>query len=298
MRYLLLVFLGACSYGILSTIVKLAYGQGYSPGEVVGGQMFFGFLLTWLPALFVLRQRPSLKRMLLLLAVGLPVGSTGLLYYNSLQHIPASIAIVLLFQFTWMSVLLETLLTRKRPAAITLYSLILLFAGTILAGGILDKGIGNFSFAGIAFGLSSAVSYTLFIFFSGKAAPEVNSWLRTSLMSTGSMLLVFLIYPPSFLVSGVLWDGLFGYVFLLAAFGVFVPTVCFNFGVPHTGPGMAGILGAAELPMAVFSSYIILQESVSLLQWLGVIIILLGIILPEWVRFRGTKTTKTPSPLS
>lgn len=45
MRYILLVFLGACSYGILSTIVKLAYGQGYS-AEVVGGQIFFGFVLT------------------------------------------------------------------------------------------------------------------------------------------------------------------------------------------------------------------------------------------------------------
>ncbi|USG65867.1 DMT family transporter [Brevibacillus ruminantium] len=296
MRYILLVFLGACSYGILSTIVKLAYGQGYSPSEVVGGQMFFGFLLTWIPALFTLRQKPSPKRLLLLLAVGLPVGSTGLLYYNSLQHIPASIAIVLLFQFTWMSVLLETILTRKKPSKATLCSLILLFGGTLLAGGVIDKGIGSFTLTGVAFGLAAAVSYTLFIFFSGKAAPEVNSWLRTSLMSTGSMLLVFLVYPPSFLTSGVLFDGLFGYVFPLALFGVFVPTLCFTFGVPHTGPAMAGILGAAELPMAVFSSYIILQESVSLLQWIGVVIILVGIVLPEWARQRGNK--KAPAPLA
>lgn len=52
MRYILLVFLGACSYGILSTIVKLAYGQGYSPAEVIGGQMFFGLVLTLLPSCF------------------------------------------------------------------------------------------------------------------------------------------------------------------------------------------------------------------------------------------------------
>ncbi|MEJ8546118.1 EamA family transporter [Brevibacillus borstelensis] len=296
MRYILLVFLGACSYGILSTIVKLAYGQGYSPAEVVGGQMFFGFLLTWIPALFALRHKPPLRRILLLLAAGLPVGSTGLLYYNALQHIPASIAIVLLFQFTWMGVLLEAILTRKKPSATTLFSLVLLLAGTLLAGGVLDKGIGGFSLVGVAFGLLAAVSYTLFIFFSGKAATDMNPWIRTSFMSTGSILLVFLIYPPSFLTSGVLWEGLFGYVFMLALFGVFVPTVCFTFGVPHIGPGMAGILGAAELPMAVFSSYIILQESVSLLQWLGVIIILLGMILPEWARHRSKN--RTPSSLS
>jgi len=52
---------------------------------------------------------------------------------------------------------------------------------------------------------------------------------------------------------------------------------------------MAAILGAAELPMAVFSSFIILHESVSLLQITGVVIILIGIILPELMRKRGKR---------
>lgn len=41
MRYMLLVFLGACSYRVLSTFVKLAYDQGFHVGEVTGSQMFF-----------------------------------------------------------------------------------------------------------------------------------------------------------------------------------------------------------------------------------------------------------------
>lgn len=296
MRYIMLVFLGACSYGILSTIVKLAYGQGYSPAEVIGGQMFFGFLLTWLPALFFLRTKPQMRSLLLLVAVGLAVGSTGILYYNALQYIPASIAIVLLFQFTWMGVLAEAVMSRKRPDKLTLLSLLLLFAGTLLAGGLFEEeGIGQFTFLGVILGLLSAISYTLFIIFSGKAAIAVNPWVRSSSMATGSLLLAILIYPPIFLFNGVLWDGLFPYVFLLAFFGIFIPTVFFNFGVPHTGAGMAAILGAAELPMAVFSSNIILHESVSLLQVAGVVIILLGMTLPEWFRKRGKQTRPSVS---
>ncbi|WP_103109840.1 EamA family transporter [Brevibacillus reuszeri] len=290
MRYILLVFLGACSYGILSTIVKLAYAQGYSPAEVIGGQMFFGFLLTWLPALFFLRTKPNGRQLLLLVAVGLAVGSTGVFYYNALQYIPASIAIVLLFQFTWMGVLAEAVISRQLPNKQTLLSLGLLLVGTILAGGLLETGgLAQFTFIGVIFGLLAAVAYTLFILFSGKAAVTVNPWIRSSGMATGSFLLVACIYPPVFIWNGVLLDGLFPYVFLLAFFGILIPTVCFNFGVPHTGPGMAAILGAAELPMAVFSSFIILHESVSLLQVTGVIIILIGIILPELMRKRGKR---------
>lgn len=287
MRYILLVFLGACSYGILSTIVKLAYGQGFSPAEVIGGQMFFGFVLTWIPALFFLRGKPQKRQLLLLVAVGLAVGSTGLVYYNALQYIPASIAIVLLFQFTWMGVLVEAVMSRRLPDKQTLLSLGLLLAGTLLAGGLFESGgLAQFNLMGVILGLLAAVSYTLFILFSGKAAVSVNPWLRSSSMATGSLLLVSLIYPPVFIWNGVLWDGLFPYVFLLALFGIFIPTVCFNFGIPHTGPGMAAILGAAELPMAVFSSYIILHEEVSPLQVVGVVIILIGIVLPEMLRQR------------
>jgi drug/metabolite transporter (DMT)-like permease len=292
MRYIVLVFLGACSYGILSTIVKLAYAKGFHVGEVTGSQMFFGLLLTWLPSLFFLRK-PTLSQWLKLLGVGVTVGSTGVLYYNSLQYIPASIAIVLLFQFTWMGVLLEAFLIRKRPNAATLVSLLLLFAGTALASGLLQSGLQQFDLVGVIFGLLSAVSYTLFIFFSGRTATEIHPWLRSAMMTTGSVLMTWIIYPPEFFTNGTLLHGLWLYGFLLAFFGVLVPTVFFNIGVPHIGAGMATILGAAELPMAVFSSHLVLQEPVSAIQWIGVITILAGIALPEWLRFRGKK--KSPS---
>ena len=45
---ILLVFLGACSFGILSTFVKLAYADGYSLSDVSGTQSFFGAILLWL----------------------------------------------------------------------------------------------------------------------------------------------------------------------------------------------------------------------------------------------------------
>src|SRR2546428_5974619 len=100
MKYILYVFLGACSYGVLSTIVKISYAHGYSLGEVVGTQMLWGTLITWMIAMIVrkraLTQKPakvhekgvtlriqaSPREKLQLLVVGAFTVVTGLLYYG------------------------------------------------------------------------------------------------------------------------------------------------------------------------------------------------------------------------
>jgi hypothetical protein len=41
LKYSLLVLIGACSYGILSTIMKFAYAEGFHINEVIGSQYFF-----------------------------------------------------------------------------------------------------------------------------------------------------------------------------------------------------------------------------------------------------------------
>ena len=57
LKGILLVFLGACSFGILSTFVKLAYHEGYTLGDVTGAQAFFGAVILW--TLFFFQSRTS-----------------------------------------------------------------------------------------------------------------------------------------------------------------------------------------------------------------------------------------------
>lgn len=320
MKYFLSVFIGASSYGVLSTIVVLAYGQGYQLGEVVGTQLLTGCILAWLLAIYTAwkerRNMPgqgsprrtaegaaagsanpensagrssklSWKHRLLLMLAGTPTAITGLLYYQSLRYIPASLAIVLLFQFTWISVLIQAVSKRQRPNGITLLTLALLLGGTLFAAGLIEQKTGDFPAIGIALGLLAAVSYTLFILFSGKAMPTVHPAYRSAWMITGGLVLVFILFPPYFLFNGLLWGQLLLFGFLLGLFGAFIPPVLFAVGVPHIGEGMAGILGAAELPVAVLLSSFVLHEHVTMLQWCGVVIVLFGVMLPELYKMRA-----------
>ncbi|WP_139998942.1 EamA family transporter [Paenibacillus paridis] len=304
MKYILSVFLGAASYGILSTIVVLAYGNGYQLGEVVGSQLLTGFILAWGLALFMKwrekqgkggskaekaasssnASRLTWKHRLLLMAAGAPTAITGLLYYQSLRYIPASLAIILLFQFTWIGVLIQAISHRKRPNGIMLFTIAILFGGTMLAAGIMEQGTGQFNIMGVVLGLLSAVSYSLFILFSGKAVPSVHPVYRSAWMITGGLVLVFILFPPAFLFNGLIWGDLMLYGFLLGMFGAFIPPVLFAVGVPHIGEGMAGVLGASELPVAVMLSSLVLNEHVSALQWAGVAVVLIGIALPELMK--------------
>ncbi|BBH20474.1 multidrug transporter [Paenibacillus baekrokdamisoli] len=307
MKYLFSVLLGAMSYGILSTIVVKAYGQGFELGEVVGSQLLTGFILSWALALFIkLRSKRKGKpqaavqnliahkltwtQRLMLMAAGAPTAITGLLYYQSLRYIPNSLAIVLLFQFTWIGVLIHAISQRKRPNGIMLLTVAILFGGTLLAAGILEQGLSNFNLLGVALGLLSAVSYSLFIIFSGKAVPSVHPAFRSAWMISGALLLVFILFPPHFLFNGLLWGNLLLFGLLLGLFGAFIPPLLFAVGVPHIGEGMAAILGASELPVAILLSSVVLHEQVSILQWTGVVLVLLGVALPELVKQLSLKS--------
>ncbi|MCI3919169.1 DMT family transporter [Paenibacillus sp. TRM 82003] len=303
MKYYAAVLAGAMSFGILSTIVVLAYGHGYQLGEIVGSQLLTGFILSWLLVLYTkfhrgrklrkdgqsrtreaLKQdlpRLTWKQRLLLMVAGTPTVITGLVYYESLRYIPASLAIILLFQFTWMIVFIQAVAKRRRPDNVTLATLLLLLGGTLLAAGFLEQGGENISWRGIALGLLSAVSYSLFVLFSGKAVPTVHPIYRNAWMVTGGLILLCMLFPPTFLFNGLIWSQLSLFGLLLGCFGAFLPTLLFAVGVPHIGGDMAGILGAAELPVAVLMSSIVLGEYVSGWQWVGVFTVIIGIALPE-----------------
>ncbi|MBN6186081.1 DMT family transporter [Aneurinibacillus sp. BA2021] len=289
-RSVLLVLLGACSYGVLSTFVKLAYGAGFAPAEVSGGQMFFAMASMWLVALLFSRQALSSRQWLALIGVGSTSGLTGICYYQSLQYVPASIAIVLLFQFTWIGVIIEACMERKRPGGDKMVALVLLMTGTVLSGNFFSADVAALSIPGIGFGLLSACTYALFVIFSGKVTAAVHPYTRTAVMLTGAVLVTFAVYPPTFFINGSLGEGLLVYALPLALFGGVVPTLFFTLGVPQIGGGLATILGAAELPMAVIMSSVVLHEAVHALQWIGVGIILLGIAVPELLaRIRRTR---------
>ncbi len=284
------VFLGACSFGILSTIVKTAYGEGYNVGQVTGTQSMFGMMMLWIVYLSQkyfgkiapvkndedgkpYKNPTSIWKVIL---AGSFTGLVGVFYYQAVSLIPASIAIILLMQYLWISIVIEWVVFKKKPHKMQIIAAVIVFVGTLFAGGIFNESL-QLNSKGIIFGFLAAISYSIFLMTSGRIGNEYPVFKKSALMITGSMILTWIIFPPLFFIDGTLIGGLYKWGLALALLGTVVPPLFFSIGVPKVGVSLGAILSAAELPVAVLASYFILQEDVQALQWLGVVLILMAI---------------------
>ena len=287
MKYSFLVFLGAASYGILSTIAKLSYAAGFSASDATSGQMVIGVLILWVIVFLLERKKTTVNatksEAVSLMLMGVPVALTSIFYYQSVQLLPASIAILLLFQFTWIGILFEAISTKKMPSLAKVVSAIFLLGGTVLASGVLSTGIEGFSTKGIIYGLLASVSYAFFILFNGRTTIQISSAKKTAWMLTGASLLTVIVYPPVFLFNGAIVQGYLFYGIPLALFGAVIPPFLFAVGIPKIGVGLSSIINATELPVAVLASSLVLGEIVTSSQWAGVMVILLSMIVPNVV---------------
>lgn len=280
--YPLMVVIAASCYGVLSTIIKVAMKNGFTAAEAVTAQYFLGFALAALLFFVTQRKLPRIKGWKILVLSGTSTAVTGMVYAHSLNYLPASLAVVLLFQFTWIGMFLDCIVNRRWLKRTEVVSLILLFAGTLFAAGIIGTDLSGIPWQGWAWGIGAAFCFSAFMFVNGKQIEGMDTSARLFYVSLFAAIVVGLFQTPEIVWNGQLFnEGLWVFGLLLGVFGIIMPIYFFSVAVPHVGSGLASILSAMELPVAVLASVIILNEALSFLQIGGIIIILTGMVLPS-----------------
>lgn len=284
------VFIGAASFGILSTFVKKAYKAGFSLGEVTGIQAFLGMIILWIIFLLMKstktdfskfkRQTPVWKIMI----AGISTGIVSVLYYKCVQLVPASIAIVLLMQFIWISALINYLFYKIKPTSRQTIGIVLILCATIFATGVMESSVDNISPVGLFYGLLAALAYAVFIMVNGKVGNDYPPVQKSAYMVTGAFIMIMLLLQPISLFQQDVNVEIYKYGLLLAVFGTVLPPFLFAFGMPKIDLALGSILSAVELPVAVTMSYFVLHESVSAMQWFGVLFILSVVVWTNYKR--------------
>ncbi len=209
-----------------------------------------------------------------ILISGTSTGLVSILYYKCVQLVPASLAIVLLMQYIWIGVLIEFIFFKAKPSKNNLIGIGIVLIATLLATGLIEKGLQQLNLTGVLFGLLAATAYSVFMIVNGRVGNDYHPIQKSAIMVTGACIMVFTLFPPAYLWNGQ-FDGNFLYFgLILSLFGTVIPPLLFAYGLPKTGFSLGGILSSAELPVATCMSFFILHESVSTIQWLGVLLIL------------------------
>lgn len=278
-----LVGLGATSYGMLATFVKLAYQENFTTAEVTTAQFIYGIIGILIINLFQKQQaktdviKASKKNILQLMLAGTSLGMTSVFYYLCVKYIDVSIAIVLLMQTVWIGVLLEWFLDKKAPSKQKIIAVIIVLIGTLLATNLLNSTV-EIDWRGLIFGMLAACSFTTTMFTANKVALGISSAQRSLYMLLGGAIIVagFTLFTQT---KPFNFDIFMKWGIILALFGTIIPPMLMNSGFPKTGLGLGSIVSSLELPVSVMMAYFILNESVILSKWLGVVLIIFAIVI-------------------
>lgn len=294
---ILFVAFGASSYGMLATFVKLAYQNGYTTAEVTISQFLLGIIIVCFLNYFFTKNTPEASKSDIkkLMISGTSMGFTSVLYYLCVKYLNASVAVVLLMQSVWIGVLIETIQTRKIPSVNKIIAVIMVLFGTLLATNSLSSEM-DLNTTGLLFGILSSISFSMTLFTTNSVATHLAPFKRTLYMLFGGAIIVFIFafitqLAPTYLDINLLknsdisiiksfdWNILYTYGLLLSLFGTVLPPIFLNKGFPLTGVGIGSIVSAIELPVSATFAFLVLSEPVVAIQWLGIFIILIAIVL-------------------
>lgn len=283
------VLLGATCYGILNTVIKLAFDEGLTPAMITVVQLFFGSIVMWT---ILWLQKKKLKklewfdwvRISLLGIIGLTL--TSIFSNLALERLSVALTIVLLFQSAWITVVLEWLFAKNKPSVQQLIATVIVLTGTVISVGLTVDDLQNISFIGLLYGFLSGVSFALFLFFSGRVRTNISAIHKSAVMLVGSFVVVvpilILVFPSQIVVSDVTYLTWLKWGIPLSIVGSIVPLILMNWGLARIGSTIGATLSPFEIPVSAWFAWLVLGEHIVTQQFIGISLIIVGIIFVEW----------------
>jgi drug/metabolite transporter (DMT)-like permease len=292
----LLVFAGGWCYGVMVPLVHIAHSLGYSTAQIMVTQYAVGLVALGLAVALFSRRRVPLKQVFQLAGVGAVAAGVSFGYYHALALLPSAAAVTLLFQFVWMGVVLQAIIERKLPDRLTVLSVLVILFGTVLAAGLLDWKDTPLDPLGIFYGLLSALFYTAFLYLSGKVATGLPTLNRTLFTTTGSLVASCLLIP-GLVIGGSTFQGPTWLSIPLALVGIVAPVLLIQKGAPGLPSGVTTIMASSELPSGILMGVLFINDPLGILEVIGVIIVLGGIVLSQLDELRAKGSAAPPGTI-
>lgn len=276
----MLVFVAGISYGFIVPTVKIANAQGILPSQFLAAQYGVAFLACLLFMLCTRVSWGSPKSAFPLLIPGVFTGLTSICFYNAVTLLPSSASLTLLFQYVWISVLIECIHKRKLPHISTVVAIVIVLVGTLLATGVLDTSAEPLNPLGVLYGAGAALFYALFLYVSGVIGVNSPTALRATMLAAAGLVTTSVCQPFAFAIMIETPQGI-GFSCLLAVLGILFPTTLINFASPKLSAGMVSIMASTELPAGILAAWALVGDAPSPLVLTGALLVLVGVFAKQ-----------------
>lgn len=275
------IILAAAGFSLMPTMVKLTYlHSSFEPLDIAIWRFLIAAPLMWALALLGRRSAQGAADDLpitRLLIIGVIIAGAVMTAFFSLERLPGSTYIVLLYSYPAMVALLSRLMG-DRIHARTWFAIGLALFGVALT-------VPNASTAtdadmlGVGLALLNAAIIAIYYLLTRRALDGVVDVSRASaVMMAGTLIIMCLLLPfrglqfPQNPLTAILLIG-------IAVFGTVVPVFGVNIAVQRIGATRASLVSTVEPILSMIVSMLILSELIVALQWLGAALIIGSVIV-------------------
>lgn len=294
----LLVFIGAVLFSSKAVLVKLAYEYQIDSISLLALRMLFALPFYLIIAAWVHTNGPQPKEdisprdwlaVILLGVFGYYLAS--LMDFMGLQYISASIERLILFSYPTIVLIFSALLYKDKITFQQLLALLLTYLGISLAlVGESSWGENSNFKVGATFIFCSAFTYALYLIFSSRLIVKFGNLRFTSWVMITSSICI-LIHQG--IVNG--WNifdfptRVYLLTFLMGTIATVIPSFLVSEGLIHIGPSNTAIIGSVGPVSTIVLAYVFLGERLSLLQWLGTLLVIGGVLIISLQKNKKTR---------
>jgi drug/metabolite transporter (DMT)-like permease len=280
---LLLATLGAICFSGKAIIVKLAYRYGVDAVTLIMYRMLFALPIFALMAWWASRGQAALSRKDWLGVLGL--GFTGyylasFLDFAGLAYITASLERLILYLNPTLVLLLGLVLYRRRITARQIIGMAISYSGVVLVFGQEVSLSGPDTAWGALLVILSAVSYAVYLVYSGELVKRLGAMRLVGLASTVACvccLLQFVLLRPlsaAEVAPEVIWLSL-----LNATLCTVAPVLMVMMAIERIGASMASQAGMVGPMSTILMGVVILGEPFTAWVAAGTVLVIAGIFV-------------------
>ena len=285
---LALASLGAIAFSGKAIIVKLAYRHGVDAVTLIMFRMLFALPLFVALAWWAGRGKPALTRRDQLAVLGLGFCGyylSSFLDFAGLAYVTASFERLVLYLNPTIVLLLGWVLFGRRATARQLIALAVSYAGVLLVFGHELQLVGTHVALGAALVFASAVSYAIYLVYSGEVVKRIGSLRLTGLASTVACMFCiaqFLLLRPlsaaTDVATPVIWLSI-----LNATLCTFAPVLMVMMAIERIGPAITAQTGMIGPISTILMGVLILGEPFTAWVAAGTVLVLSGVwLLTRW----------------
>lgn len=296
----LMVVLAALGFSAKAVLAKLAYGYSAQLDAITLMTLRMLFSLPFfLVVLFWLQKRgeaPTLTRretglIAVLGVMGFYLAS--FLDFSGLAYIPAGLERLILFLYPTLVVLFSALFYRRPIPVHEGGALILSYLGIAVVFFQPPGTVPARLWLGIALVFGSAVVFALYMMLSGSQVRRFGSIAFTAWAMMAASFAAGVHFGVSHSMDALdLPVPVYGLALLMALLSTVMPAFLMNAGIRRIGASSASIIGSTGPVATLFLAWLLLDETVTVVQMAGMLMILAGITLVG----RGAASPQSASP--